>query len=142
MLIDHVNIVVSDLDESVRFYRMLGFEVTHRDRLEGSWISDIVGLPEVKGEYARLLFPQTQTALELMQYYNPPGGADPDNGKPNRIGLRHMAFKVTGIEEVVERLKKEGVKFFSEIQVYEPAKKKLVYFLGPDNVVLELAQYD
>ncbi|NCC21834.1 MAG: hypothetical protein EOM26_05140 [Alphaproteobacteria bacterium] len=141
MLIDHVNIVVSDLNKSVAFYERLGFDTVHRDILEGRWISDIVGLPDVKGEYAKLKFPGTETALELMQYFRPEGGADPQAGEPNRKGLHHMAFRVENIEEIVGRLKGASVTFFSDIQEYAPAKKKLVYFYGPDNVVLEFCQY-
>ncbi len=141
MLIDHINIVCSDLDASIAFYEMLGFETVHRDVLEGAWISDIVGLPGVKGEYAKLLFPDTETALELMQYYRPAGGKDTDMSKPNQLGLRHMAFRVEDIEVLVAKLRSKDVTFFSDIQEYKPTNKKLVYFLGPDGEILEFAQY-
>ncbi len=141
MHIDHINIVVSDLQNAIRFYEMLGFERGHGGILEGEWVSRIVGLPDVRAEYVQLRFPGTQTDLELIQYFVPEGGRDPEMSKPNQIGFRHMALRVQNIEELVEHLKNEGVKFFSDIQVYEPKNKKLVYFLGPDDVVLELAEY-
>lgn len=141
MLVDHVNIVVSNLDESVAFYERIGLEAVHRDILEGRWISDIVGLPEVRGEYVKMIFPGTETALELMQYFQPEGGADPQASEPNRKGLRHIAFRVKNIEDIVRNLKGAGVAFFSDVQEYAPAKKKLVYFYGPDDVVLELCEY-
>lgn len=141
-MIDHINIVVSDLDKSIAFYELLGFELEGRGMLEGEWICATVGLPDVRAEYAKMAIPGRETALELLKYYSPPGGADPENGVPNRIGLRHMAFKVDDIEEVIRRLKGEGVEFFSDIQEYKPADKKLVYFLGPDDVILELAEYE
>ncbi|HKQ32343.1 MAG TPA: VOC family protein, partial [Thermodesulfobacteriota bacterium] len=45
LAIDHINIVVSDLEKSVRFYtELLGFIESKRAHLEGDWIESIVGL--------------------------------------------------------------------------------------------------
>jgi len=61
--------------------------------------------------------------------------------KANQIGFRHIAFQVENIEEIVENLKGKGVEFVSSIQSYPKTGKRLVYFLGPDGILLELAQY-
>jgi catechol-2,3-dioxygenase len=43
--VDHIDIVVSDLERSVKFYtELLGFREIRRDRLEGKWIESVVGL--------------------------------------------------------------------------------------------------
>src|SRR4051812_30866331 len=48
--VDHINIVVADLDRSVTFYtEVLGFTKTKEAHLEGEWIDRIVGLRGVKG---------------------------------------------------------------------------------------------
>ena len=44
------------------------------------------------------------------------------------------------IETIYGKLKDAGVKMFSELQVYNQ-DKKLCYFAGPDDVILELAEY-
>ena len=62
-------------------------------------------------------------------------------GKANQIGVRHIAFAVDDIEVEVERIKARGVRFISGIQTWEQTGKKLVYFYGPDGILLELAQY-
>jgi hypothetical protein len=38
-------------------------------------------------------------------------------------------------------LKGEGIDFWGEVQTYPETGKKLVYFNGPDGIILELAEY-
>ncbi len=52
-----------------------------------------------------------------------------------------MAIEVGNIEKVVSDLKKKGTIFFSDIQVYN-VTKKLCYFLGPEDIIIELAEYE
>ena len=41
--IDHINIVVSDLERSVKFYtELLGFKEINRVHMEGEWIEEII----------------------------------------------------------------------------------------------------
>ena len=43
--VDHINLVVSDLERSVDFYtEVLGFQETQRAYLEGEWAETIIGL--------------------------------------------------------------------------------------------------
>lgn len=139
--IDHVNISVTDLEISKRFYiDLLGFELQKEGELEGQWIDRVVGLENVKAKYSKLILPDAETCIELIQYYYPLGDKDPKSGVSNQIGFRHIAFEVENIETVYGRLKDAGVQMFSEFQVYNEGKK-LCYFTGPDNVILELAEY-
>lgn len=139
--IDHINISVTDLEISKRFYiDLLGFELEKEGELEGEWIDRVVGLEDVKAKYSKLILPGAETCMELIQYYHPLGDKDPKRGVSNQIGFRHIAFEVENIEKVYGRLKHAGVKMFSELQVYNEGKK-LCYFAGPDEVILELAEY-
>ena len=61
--------------------------------------------------------------------------------KANQIGIRHLAFEVDDINQVVAALQDSDVSFFSDIKTYEPLSKRLVYFHGPDGIILELAEY-
>lgn len=139
--IDHINIVVSNLDAATKFFLDLGFEKTTASRLGGQQMSTVTGLADIKARYIALSLPGADTHLELIQYFSPPGGKDSELQKANRIGLRHLAFSVDDIEAVVQMLKAKGVEFVSDIQTWEKTGKKLVYFYGPEGILLELAQY-
>jgi len=139
--INHINVVVSNIDEARSFFIQLGFTVGDEAELSGEWISSIVDLPDVVARYATLKLPGTETNLELIEYTNPPSERDPDMGKANRIGFRHIAFEVENIDEIVQDLKDKDIKFISSIHAYPKTGKRLVYFWGPDGILLELAQY-
>ena len=140
--IDHINISVTNLAEATKFFTdLLNFKIEQQGVLKGDWIDKVVGLKNVNATYTRLYIPNAETYLELIQYQNPTGQKDPQTSQANQIGFRHMAFEVTGIEEICKKLKDAGVKFFSELETYNN-KKKLCYFLGPDGVILELAEYE
>lgn len=139
--IDHINIVVRDLEGAKSFFVDLGFVVLKQDRLSGEAIEKIVNLPSVDAEYVALAIPGTQTNLELIQYKSPIGQSDPRISLPNQIGLRHIALEVKNIEAAVAELKSKGIRFFSDIQVYN-VTKKLCYFLGPEGIIIELAEYE
>jgi catechol 2,3-dioxygenase-like lactoylglutathione lyase family enzyme len=147
--IDHINIVVADLERSVRFYtEVLGFKKTHDVHMEGGWIDAIVGLRGVKGLVAFVEPPGGGMRLELLQYVAPPGVVLPENSRPNTHGLRHFAFRVDDIAGMTARLRAAGVTLFSDpvlvpagVVKFAAGDKKLLYFLDPDGVILELAEY-
>ena len=122
------------------FIDLLGFQLLREGPLEGEWIDKVVGLEKVKAHYAQLILPDTETALELIQYFQPQGDIDPAISQANQIGFRHIAFEVTEIEKVYNKLKAAGVEMLSGVQVYQNSKK-LCYFYGPDGIILELAEY-
>jgi len=139
--IDHLNIVVSDFEKAKDFFITLGFSVEHEGELEGQWVSDIVGLKRVRAYYAKLSLSDCSTKLELIKYFSPLSKQDPLMSKANQLGFRHIAFEVEDIDLVVSELNQKGIEFMSPVQTYEPTNKKLVYFYGPDRILLELAQY-
>ena len=139
--IDHINISVTNLEEATNFFvGLLDFKIEKKGDLEGKWIDKVVGLNKVKAKYVQLIIPGSETCMELIQYYNPIGEKDPNTGRSNQIGFRHIAFEVIEIEKVYAKLQKAGVKILSELQTYNKTKK-LCYFVGPDDVILELAEY-
>jgi len=139
--IDHINISVTDLQETKKFFvELFGFKVEKEGHLEGKWMDRTVGLEDVKAEFIKLVIPGTETSIELIRYYQPEGGKNPNISKANEIGFRHIAFEVEDIESVYRKLKNAGVTLFSDIQSYN-VKKKLCYLLGPDGIILEIAEY-
>jgi catechol 2,3-dioxygenase-like lactoylglutathione lyase family enzyme len=147
--IDHVNIVVSDLDGMADFYcRLLDMRISQRVTINGPWIDRTVGLAGVNADVI-YLDPTSGPRVELLRY-NHPTTTRPDGLEAaNTPGLRHLAFKVNGIEEAVERLRLAGVNFFNEIQQVPDSqvtyaggvRKRLVYFHDPEGNLLELCEY-
>lgn len=147
--IDHLNIVVTDMERSVRFYtELLGFRQTAEVHLEGDWIGRIVGLEGVKARAVFIEPPGGGPRIELLHYTTPAGSARPENSRANTLGLRHLAFRVEDIAAMAAKLRAAGVTLFSEpvrvpagVVKFAAGDKTLVYFLDPDGVILELAEY-
>jgi catechol 2,3-dioxygenase-like lactoylglutathione lyase family enzyme len=139
--LDHINIVVSNIEKSINFFALLGFNVEDRAPLHGQWVSLIVGLENVDAEYVKLHLPHNNTRIELIHFTNPPSESDPRMNIANQLGYRHIAFEVNDIATVTTNLQQHGIKLLSPVQTYPKTGKQLVYFYGPDNILLELAQY-
>ena len=87
--IDHILIVVKDLEDTISFYRHLGF--THIETIERP--NDTVGVIKKDG-----------LMIELMQLL--PGEETYRKPRKNSdIGFRHLGFRVDDIQEVFESLK-------------------------------------
>jgi catechol 2,3-dioxygenase-like lactoylglutathione lyase family enzyme len=149
MIIDHVNIVVGDLEAMVRFYRdVLGLKETKRVTIEGEWVAATVGLPEVHADVVYLEF-TSGPRIELIRYNRPPMDRPGNIDRPNAPGLRHLAFRVDDIDAMVSRLKAADVNFFSDVQRVPETqvtyaggvRKRLVYFQDPEGNLLELCEY-
>ena len=147
--VDHINIVVSELERSVRFYcDVLGFTKTKEAYLEGAWVDCIVGLKGVRGRVAYVVAPAGEPRIELLCYEHPSGIGHRDNTRSNTLGLRHIALRVDDLAATVARLRAAGATVFGEpvrvpagVVKHAAGEKTLVYFLDPDGVILELAEY-
>lgn len=147
--INHVNIVVTDLERSERFYvDVLGFEATRRAHLEGPWIEAVTGLADVRADVVFLEPPGGGPRIELIAYAAPQGEAAAGHASANTVGLRHIAFSVDDMDAVVARLAAQGVRLLSEptfvpgdVVRHDEGRKRLCYFHDPDGVLLELAEY-
>jgi len=146
--VDHINIVVSDLEKSVAFYtKILGFNEIRKGHLEGEWIEKVTGLKNI---CADVVFISTGSGprIELLCYKTPDGKSFVANSLPNTTGLRHIAFQVDDMEATVKKLKDANVKIVGgpatvpeTIIAHDSGRKTLCYFLDPDGTLLELAHY-
>jgi catechol 2,3-dioxygenase-like lactoylglutathione lyase family enzyme len=147
--IDHVNLVVRDLKRMTEFYRdVLGLRVTKEVSISGEWIDEVVGLNGVVGDVVYLELP-SGPRIELIDYKSPRGVEQGVDNHPNVFGLRHMAFRVSSIEAVAEKLSAAGIAFQSEVKTVPDSqvkyaggvRKRLVYFRDPEGNLLELCEY-
>lgn len=138
--IDHLNIVVSNLDQARAFFLLLGFEEGLGAELDPAFLARLTGIADARGRFVTMRHGGSPTTIELLQFATD-AGADPQLGRADRIGLRHLAFAVDDIDAVVARLRDAGVEFLSPVQTWERTGKRLVYLRGPDGILLELAEY-
>ncbi len=146
--IDHVNLVVDDLEAMIAFYRdTLGLRLTKRASIAGPWIEAVTSLERAEADVAFLEAP-TGAGVEFIRYRTPGGRRPNDLGSPNTKGIRHVAFRLGDLDEIVERLKAAGADLLSEIQEvstaqvdYADQRKRIVYCRDPEGNLLEFCEF-
>ncbi|EHC12299.1 VOC family protein [Fischerella thermalis] len=119
---DHVAIICSDYECSKRFYtEVLGFSIINES------------FRRERNSYKLDLRVGENDQIELFSFPNPPQRVS----QPEACGLRHLAFQVENIDEVVSELKAKGVEV-EEIRTDEITGKKFTFFQDPDALPLEI----
>ena len=136
---DHVGIIVDDLAAAIDFFVELGLEVQGQFSVEGPWVDRSVGLEGVRNDAAMLQTPDGHGRLELIQFLSPPAQGDDAHAPANTRGLRHIAFAVDDIEDVIGRLRARGSELVGELVNYEDSYW-LCYVRGPAGIIVELAE--
>src|SRR3954462_14538978 len=101
----HVGLVVEDLDETVRFFALLGFDCGKPGTFSGEWIDRIIGLENVTVEVVMARGPDGSDVFEGVRFPSPAAGAGGAAPAGNRPGLRHVAFTVDDVRGVVDRVR-------------------------------------
>jgi len=123
--LDHISIIVSDLEENLNFYRgTLGFSIV-RDFYD-------------EKEKARIVFLNVgNTMLELIAPdASPLEGMKTSWEERKRGGVEHIALLVDNMDETYNYLKSKGIDFI--LGPIEFPDGKYGYFYGPDGVLLEV----
>lgn len=119
--IHHVAIIVSNYQVSKDFYvNKLGFEVIREHYRED------------RNSY-KLDLKLQDAELEIFGMDHPPKRTS----RPEACGLRHLAFCVSCIEEVIEQLQQKGITC-EPIRIDDYTNKKMTFFFDPDGLPLEL----
>jgi len=136
---EHVGIVVDDLEAAVEFFVELGLEPRGSGQVEGPWVERIVALEEVKVEFAMLRAPDGQGEIELVKFHSPVTEDGAPHAPANTRGLRHLAFLVDDVHAVVAALEARGTELVGELVRYEDSYW-LCYVRGPEGIIVELAE--
>ena len=56
----------------------------------------------------------------------------------DEMGLIHIAFLVDDVDQEYERIKRLGFEFHAPPMVTGENGPKIIYFRGPDNVIIEI----
>lgn len=152
--ISHAVIQSSDIRRAIEFYRLLGFNVDRiisTDLKNPGDINDLDSLPlnrSEAGEYYCVGMglgstdPRTITRLEIMEWKTPkrlPNYADASQ----HLGLVRLAFSVSGLTDIVDRLKACGHKVDSleTIQLSATLSSIFVHIYDPDGNWLTLMEW-
>jgi catechol 2,3-dioxygenase-like lactoylglutathione lyase family enzyme len=135
----HVGLVVEDLDETVRFLSVLGFDCGRPGTFGGEWIDRIIGLEGATVEVVMARGPDGGDVFEVVRFRSPSAGAQEPAPAANRPGLRHVAFTVDDLRGVVDRVRAAGWETVGEIVDYQ-GTFLLCYVRGPEGLIVELAE--
>ena len=135
---DHVSVVVQDLEAAKAFFGELGMELEAEMPVEGSWVDRVNGIEDVRVEIAMMKTADGHGKLELTKFHNPQvtGG---ESAPPNTLGLRSVMFEVDDIDDVVARLSSRGGELIGEVAQYENMYR-LCYMRGPAGIIVALAE--
>jgi catechol 2,3-dioxygenase-like lactoylglutathione lyase family enzyme len=136
---DHVGITVQDLDTVSAFFVGLGLELEGRMFVEGEFIDTVCGIPDARTEIAMLRPPGGGTALELSSFVRPEHAPGSPNAMANELGLRNVAFEVTDLLAILDRLAAEGYGLIGGVGEYEGAWR-MAYVRGPEGIIVSLAE--
>jgi catechol 2,3-dioxygenase-like lactoylglutathione lyase family enzyme len=69
--LDHVGVVVDDLEAAIAFFVELGMELEGEAPVEGRWVDRVMGLDDVRVDIAMMRTPDGHGRLELTKFHTP-----------------------------------------------------------------------
>ena len=137
---DHVSVVVDDLEAAIAFFVELGMELEGQAPIEGGSVDRVNALDGVRVDIAMMRTPDGHGRLELTKFHTPTAvSAEPENAPPNTLGLRSVMFAVDDVDATVSRLRAHGAKLVGEVAQYQDSYR-LCYVRGPAGIIVALAQ--
>jgi catechol 2,3-dioxygenase-like lactoylglutathione lyase family enzyme len=137
---DHVGVVVDDLDAATVFLVELGMELDGEMTVDGRWVDQVVGLDGIRVGIAMMRTPDGHGRLELTKFHAPKAvRAETVDPPPNAFGIRTIMFAVDDIEDVLSRLYAHGAERIGEVAQYEESYR-LCYVRGPEGIIVALAE--
>jgi catechol 2,3-dioxygenase-like lactoylglutathione lyase family enzyme len=137
---DHVSVVVDDLEAAIAFFVELGMELEGRAPIEGPSVDRLNGLEGVRVDIAMVRTPDGHGRLELTKFHTPTAiSPDPANALGNTLGLRSIMFTVDDIDATVAGLRARGAELVGEVAQYEDSYR-LCYVRGPEGIIVALAE--
>jgi catechol 2,3-dioxygenase-like lactoylglutathione lyase family enzyme len=136
---DHVGVVVDDLEAATAFFVELGMELETEMSVEGRWVDRVVGLDDVRVDIAMVRTPDGHGRLELTKFHTPTAVSAEPSAPANTLGIRRIMFAVEDIEDVLARLRAHGAELVGEVAQYEDIYR-LCYVRGPEGIIVALAE--
>ena len=106
--INHIEIVVRDIEHTIRWYQSMGCILKKRTKHHGG--------------SAEFVFPGSE--FPIIELHQASG--------EEVIGVNHIAFSVSSVREEVSKLKKVGISFENELIINKNTHRELANFRDPD----------
>jgi len=143
---DHVTIAVSDIEDAVQFFGVLGFEVTKSVQISGATMDAYMGIAGMEADHVTLAVPgaephqaEPRQEVQLLHFRHPTDLVDRSSGNLAGTGVNHVCFRVDDLDATVAAFEAAGFPTRNQAMVFHD--RKLVFLVGPANVVVELAQW-
>lgn len=136
---DHVGVVVDDMEGAKAFFVALGMELEGEAPIEGPWVDQVNAIDGVRVDIAMLRTPDGHSRLELTRFHHPTAFSTGAADAANLLGLRSIMFAVDNIDATIATLQAHGGELIGEVAQYE-STYRLCYIRGPERIIVALAQ--
>lgn len=136
---NNVGIVVENLDKAISFFTEIGLILEGRAKVEGEWAGKVTGLGNQSVEVAMMVTPDGHSRLELSKFITPKTISDHRTAPVNSLGYLRVMFRVDNLDELLNRLTKQGFEIVGEVVNYENIYK-LCYIRGAEGILIGLAE--
>mgnify|MGYP000911938059 CR=1 FL=1 len=136
---DHVGIIVEDLEAATAFFLDLGLEVEGSMTVQGEWVESIIGLKNVHDDLVMMRTPDGVAKVELVKFHSPVDEAGPLPPAANRLGIRHITFLMDDLTATLDTLRSHGYDTIGQVRDYEDIFR-VCYVHGPEGIIVELAE--
>jgi catechol 2,3-dioxygenase-like lactoylglutathione lyase family enzyme len=136
---DHVGIVVEDIEAAKAFFVALGLEVQGEWQAEGDAVDRVVGLERIRSDVAMLRTPDGSGRLELSKFHRPAAPDADEHEPPNAPGIRHVTFAFDDVDAALAAVRPHGAELVGEVE-RAGNSYRLCYVRGPEGIIVELAE--
>jgi catechol 2,3-dioxygenase-like lactoylglutathione lyase family enzyme len=137
---DHVSVVVDDLEAAKAFFLELGMELEGEAPIEGAWVDRVNALDGVRIDIAMMRTPDGHGRLELTKFHAPKAvNPEPANALGNTLGLRSIMFAVDDLDATLAGLRAHGAQLVGQVEQYQDSYR-LCYVRGPEGIIVSLAE--
>lgn len=135
----HVGVVVHDVDRALDFWiNTFNFNIISDNQEPSPYIDTLLNLTSPDLRTIKLK-DHKGFILELLHFRNLPG-TEVSNQELTSTGLTHIAITLEDLKSLYDKLVENGYEPLSEILIPPNRKVKVVFFKGPENLLLELVE--
>ena len=140
-LIRHIGVVVTDIEQSLQFYRdILGFKILKKADESGTSIDNFLNIQNTNVTTVKMIDPNNNI-LELLYFNSHPELSDTNKFRRlTEIGCSHFALTVNDLDTLYSTLKEQGIEFNYPPQVSDDGSVKVAFCRDPDGTFIEMVE--